>query len=119
MSEFRGVDFFDIDELLSDEERAVRDTVREFVDRELLDNLLIEKHNRAGTFPEEIVPKLAELGWTPRDSDGHLTRKLRGELICVLPNFCATDAAVVGEARRAGGELQRVEGGGAEPEGAE
>ena len=62
MSEFRGVDFFDIDELLSDEERAVRDTVREFVDRELLDNLLIEKHNRAGTFPEEIVPKLAELG---------------------------------------------------------
>ena len=47
-----------------------------------------------------LLPKLAELGWTPRDSDGHLTRKLRGELICVLPNFCATDAAVVGEARR-------------------
>ena len=33
MSEFRGVDFFELDDLLSDEERAIRDTVREFVDR--------------------------------------------------------------------------------------
>ena len=45
------------------------------------------------------------LGWRssagrPSTRTADLTRKLRGELICVLPNFCATDAAVVGEARR-------------------
>lgn len=62
MSEFRGVDFFGLDELLSDEERAIRDAVREFVDRELIDNLTIEKHHRAGTFPAHLVPMLGELG---------------------------------------------------------
>jgi glutaryl-CoA dehydrogenase len=62
VSEFRGVDFFDLDDLLTDEERAIRDAVRDFVDRELIDTLLIEKHHRAGTFPREIVPMLAELG---------------------------------------------------------
>ncbi|MBL4845653.1 MAG: acyl-CoA dehydrogenase family protein [Planctomycetes bacterium] len=62
MSEFRGVDFFDLDDLLSDEERAIRDAVREFVDRELLDNLTIEKHHREGTFPSHLVPLLGELG---------------------------------------------------------
>ena len=62
MSEFRGVDFFDLDELLSDEERAIRDAARDFVDRELIDNLTIEKHHRAGTFPEHLVPLLGEMG---------------------------------------------------------
>lgn len=62
MSEFRGVDFFELDDLLSDEERAIRDAVREFVDRELIDNLTIEEHHRAGTFPKHLVPLLGELG---------------------------------------------------------
>ncbi len=31
-SEFTGVDFYDMDSLLSEEERAVRDTVRQWVD---------------------------------------------------------------------------------------
>ena len=47
-----------------------------------------------------IVAKVGELGWTPRPSDGHLTRKLRGEIIGVLPAFCSSDEAVVAEARR-------------------
>ena len=36
MSSFTGVDYFGIDELLSDEERLVRDTVRTFVDHEVI-----------------------------------------------------------------------------------
>ncbi len=60
MPKFQGVDFFNIESLLSEEEILVRNTVREFVDDEVLP--IIEKHNRAGTFPMELAPKMGELG---------------------------------------------------------
>ncbi|MEK9137576.1 MAG: acyl-CoA dehydrogenase family protein [Bacteroidota bacterium] len=60
MQKFQGVDYFNIDSLLSEEEILVRNTVREFVDDNVLP--IIEKHNRAGTFPLDLVPKMAELG---------------------------------------------------------
>lgn len=47
-----------------------------------------------------LLPKLAELGWTPRAADAHLERKLRGELISALPAFGSSDAEVMAEARR-------------------
>ncbi|HLB10148.1 MAG TPA: acyl-CoA dehydrogenase family protein [Gemmatimonadaceae bacterium] len=53
-------DFFDIDSALSEEERAVRASVRQFVDERILPiigNCYVE-----GRFPKEIVPGLAELG---------------------------------------------------------
>jgi len=54
------LDFYNIDSLLSEEERAVRDSVRRFVD----DNVLpvIGECYVEGRFPKEIVPGLAELG---------------------------------------------------------
>ncbi|HYQ87211.1 MAG TPA: acyl-CoA dehydrogenase family protein [Bacteroidota bacterium] len=60
MVKFQGVDYFDIESLLSEEETLVRDTVREFTDDHILP--IIEKHNRAGTFPIDLVPKMADLG---------------------------------------------------------
>lgn len=63
MSEFQGVDFFELDELLTDEQRAVRDACREWVDREVIDTKIIEEHHRAGTFPSELVAKMADLGF--------------------------------------------------------
>ncbi len=60
MPKFQGVDFYNIDSLLSEDEILVRNTVREFVDENVLP--VIEKHNRAGTFPMELVGKMAELG---------------------------------------------------------
>ncbi|MBI1804571.1 MAG: acyl-CoA dehydrogenase family protein [Ignavibacteria bacterium] len=60
MTKFQGVDYYNLDGLLSEEELLVRDTVREFVDDNVLP--IIEKHNRAGTFPIDLVPKMAELG---------------------------------------------------------
>ena len=60
MLKFQGVDFYNIDSLLSEEEVLVRNTVREFVDENVLP--IIEKHNRAGTFPMDLVGKMAELG---------------------------------------------------------
>ncbi len=53
-------DYFDIEELLSDEERMVRDTIRSFVDEEILP--VIEHHYRDGTFPSELPARFGELG---------------------------------------------------------
>jgi glutaryl-CoA dehydrogenase len=55
-----GVDFYDLDGLLSEEELLVRDTVRRFV-REQVDPI-IDAHFEDGTFPVELVPRMAELG---------------------------------------------------------
>ena len=60
MAKFKGADFYNLDAILSDEERMVRDTVREFVDEKVLP--IIEHCNREGRFPAELVPQMAELG---------------------------------------------------------
>ena len=54
------LDFFNIDSLLSEEERAVRDSVRRFVDERVLP--IIGACYVEGRFPREILPELAELG---------------------------------------------------------
>jgi glutaryl-CoA dehydrogenase len=59
VSRFAGVDFLDIDGLLSDEERLVRDTVRAFVDEKI--KPIIEECNREARFPIELVPEMAAL----------------------------------------------------------
>ncbi|HEY4223293.1 MAG TPA: acyl-CoA dehydrogenase family protein [Myxococcota bacterium] len=56
----RTTDVFHIDHLLSDEERAVRYTVRRFVDQKVMP--LVAQHYRDGTFPDELIPGFAELG---------------------------------------------------------
>jgi len=60
MKKFRGVDLYEIDPLLSDEERMVRQTVREFVDAELLP--VIREAWEVGKLPLSLVPKIAEMG---------------------------------------------------------
>jgi glutaryl-CoA dehydrogenase len=59
-SKFTELDLFDLNGLLSDEERMVRDMVRRFVDEEVLPT--IEAHHTAGTFPIEKLKTLGELG---------------------------------------------------------
>jgi glutaryl-CoA dehydrogenase len=54
------VDFFRLDDLLSEEERLVRATVGRFVDERFLP--IIAEHYERGSFPTEIVPDLARLG---------------------------------------------------------
>src|SRR5688572_12926104 len=60
MAKFTGIDYYNVDELLDEEERMVRDTVREWVD----DNLLpvIEHAYIERKFPKELIPQMAELG---------------------------------------------------------
>src|SRR5436309_3823525 len=54
------IDFFNIDGSRSEEERAVRDSVRRFVDERVLP--IIGKCYVEGRFPKELVPEMAELG---------------------------------------------------------
>ena len=54
------VDFFKIDDLLSDEEKLTRSAVRRFVESEL--KPVIAECYEEGTFPPGLIPKLAELG---------------------------------------------------------
>ncbi len=56
----RAGDLFNIDAALTEEERAVRDSVRRFVDEEVLP--IIGKHYVEGTFPKHLIPKMGELG---------------------------------------------------------
>ena len=57
---FIGVDFYRIDDLLTDEERMVRDTVRRFVDERVVP--IIDKHFEEATFPTELIPEMAQMG---------------------------------------------------------
>lgn len=59
-TDYKGVDYYNLDELLSEEEKMVRQTVRDFVNEEVIP--VIEMHNQAMTFPMNLVPKMAELG---------------------------------------------------------
>ena len=54
-----ATDLYNIDHLLSEEERMVRDTVRKFVSERVLP--IIGEHFEAGTFPHELIPAIAEL----------------------------------------------------------
>jgi glutaryl-CoA dehydrogenase len=58
--EGRPVDFINVDSLLSEEERGVRDRVREFVDREVIPTAA-DYWDRA-QFPFDSMPGLGELG---------------------------------------------------------
>ncbi|HEU4522103.1 MAG TPA: acyl-CoA dehydrogenase family protein [Thermoanaerobaculia bacterium] len=60
MASFPGVDYMDVDSLFSEEELMVRQTVRDFVDEEVLP--IIEHANREEKFPAHLVPKMAEMG---------------------------------------------------------
>src|ERR1041384_1014302 len=54
------LDFFNIDSQLSEEERAIRDSVGRFVDEKVLP--IIGRAYVEGKFPRDIIPEMAELG---------------------------------------------------------
>jgi glutaryl-CoA dehydrogenase len=54
------VDFYRLDDLLSDDERLVRSTISRFVDERFLP--IVAEHYERATFPIEIAPELARLG---------------------------------------------------------
>ena len=57
---FRSPDYYRLDDLLSDEKKMTRDTVREWVEERILP--VIARHYQAGTFPLDLVPEMARMG---------------------------------------------------------
>jgi glutaryl-CoA dehydrogenase len=60
MEKFRGVDYYGIDELLTEEQRMMRDAVRDWVEAKFLP--VVTQHHRDATFPTELAKDLGEMG---------------------------------------------------------
>jgi glutaryl-CoA dehydrogenase len=56
-----SLDYYRIEELLTDEERAPRDRARRFVQEEAMPEIV--PCHRAGKFPDNLIPRLGELGF--------------------------------------------------------
>ncbi|MBI2564094.1 MAG: acyl-CoA dehydrogenase family protein [candidate division NC10 bacterium] len=69
MSGFTGVDYYEVEGLLSEEERMMRDLARAFTDEQILPS--IARHFREGTFPTGLVRKLGELGCLGANLQGY------------------------------------------------
>lgn len=57
---YQSPDYYLLDELISEEHRLIRDSVRQWVNRELLP--VIETHAQEASFPKQLLPGMAELG---------------------------------------------------------
>jgi glutaryl-CoA dehydrogenase len=66
---FRGVDYFCIDSLFSEEELMVRQTARRFAEERIAP--LIRDCYRDARFPSELIPELAELGFLGANLEGY------------------------------------------------
>jgi len=62
-------DFLQVDDLLSDEDRAIRDTVRDFAQSELAPH--IAEWYDEGTLPDDLGPRLGKLGLLGMHLDGY------------------------------------------------
>lgn len=57
---YQGVDYYNIDELLTDEQKLIRNTVRDWVKKEL--SPIIEEYAQKAQFPKQLIKGLAEVG---------------------------------------------------------
>src|SRR4051794_21115483 len=66
---FRGVDYFSVDSLFSEQELMVRQTARRFADERILP--LIRDCFRDARFPRELIPEMADLGFFGANLEGY------------------------------------------------
>lgn len=69
MSQFQALDYYGVEELLSSEEKEIRDMVRDFVNKEVMPDIAM--HFRKGTFPTHLIPKMGELGMLGANLQGY------------------------------------------------
>ena len=58
--QFQSPDYFGVDDLLTDEQKLIRETVRNYVKKEI--SPIIEEHAQRAEFPQQIVAQLGYLG---------------------------------------------------------
>jgi glutaryl-CoA dehydrogenase len=69
MARFPGVDYLQVDSLLSEQELLVRQTARQFVDERVLP--VIRDSYNTGTFPLKLIPEMGELGFFGANLGGY------------------------------------------------
>jgi glutaryl-CoA dehydrogenase len=69
MAGYKGVDYMMLDSLLSEEEKMVRESVREFVEAEIVP--VIKDAYNAGEFPAGLAKKMGELGFFGANLEGY------------------------------------------------
>ena len=57
---FEAPDYYNLDDLLSEEHKLVRDAARQWVKRDI--SPIIEEYAQKAEFPEQIIGGLAEIG---------------------------------------------------------
>jgi len=104
MATFQGVDFYRIDDLLTEEERAIRDAVRGWVDDKVIP--IIEQCCREDRFPAELAQEMGEMGFLGANLDGYECPGLNNVcygLICqelergdsAIRSFCSVQGSLV------------------------
>ena len=68
-SDMASLDYYGIEKLLTDEERAARDQARRFVREEVLSEIV--PFHRAAKFPEHLIPRMGGLGFYAPYLKGH------------------------------------------------
>ena len=58
--QFQSPDYYQVDELLTDEQKLIRETVRNYVKKEI--SPIIEDYAQRAEFPQQIVKQMGELG---------------------------------------------------------
>ena len=67
--DYAAADFYQLDDLLTEDERRLRERARQWVDKRFLP--VVVQHYRDGTFPLELVPEMAQLGLFGLTIKGH------------------------------------------------
>jgi len=60
MSKYEGVDFYNLEQYLTEEEIMIQDSVREWVDEKVIP--IIEDYYTKGTFPMELISEIGDMG---------------------------------------------------------
>jgi len=60
MQAYESLNYLQEDNLLTEEEIMVRDSVRDFVDKEVIP--VLQEAHRTETFPKQLIPRFAEMG---------------------------------------------------------
>lgn len=69
MRKFKGVDYYDIEELLTEPEQMIRDTARAFVEEKIIP--IIADHFEKAEFPRHLIPEMGNLGFFGANLKGY------------------------------------------------
>ena len=69
MSAYESLNYMDFDSLLTDDELMVRQSVRDFVSKEVIP--VLQECNRTETFPKHLIPRFAEMGLLGSNLQGY------------------------------------------------